>query len=408
MTVYRRSYSESTTVTCPDCGQAFPIEVWFIVDSTERPDLVERIQRGTIHILTCPHCSHQIGFDAPLLVHDAERQRVIYAPPQGTSEEQAHQIAAQLVGQLAETFAEPLPTYLQQVQAVPAVLLGAALNADDPEQLHMTPRKREAELAERLIEWVQTPTWADSRAFLEAHPKLLTEEAEKVLDHLCTIQEDEGARRSLEEHLTLLRQSRAEGPAAAFAGRIGDEESSRDSTLGDVPTDVASILRELGRPAHPGNIPRRIELCQQALGLVERGQDPALWAAVQIIMADSLLQTPGGDRADNLERAIEHYTLALEVRTRQAFPTEWAATQNDLGAAYWDRIRGERADNLERAIEHYTLALEVRTRQADPAEWAMTQNNLANAYYVRIRGERADNLERTIEHYNQAVQVRTH
>jgi tetratricopeptide (TPR) repeat protein len=340
-------------------------------------------------------------------VHDAERQRLLFAPGQGSSEEQNQQLLALLVGLLSETFSQPAPLYLQHVQEVSFPRLDAALNAADPGEWQPAAPTQEEELAECLIEWVQTPTWADSRAFLEAHPQLLSDEAEQVLDDLSTHQEDEGARRTLEEHLALLRQSRTEGVAAAFAARIRDEQVARQAMLENVPADLKPILDELDHLVHPADMPRRIALCQRALALVERGQNPALWAALQHELASSLVETPEGERAENVEMAIEHYTLALEVYTPDAFPEEWAATQWDLASAYVARIHGKRADNLEQAIKHYTLALEIYTPQSDPERWAAIQNNLASAHVERTRGERAESLRQAIEHYSRALQVYT-
>ncbi len=155
------------------------------------------------------------------------------------------------------------------------------------------------------------------------------------------------------------------------------------------------------------DMPRRIELCRQALGLIEREREPEAWAWWHFELAYSLVENPLGSRADDLEEAIFHYELALEVYTRQAYPEYWADTQNNLALALNDRIKGERRDNLEQAIHHYKQALEVYTRQAYPEKWALTQNNLAIAYNLRIKGERRDNLEQAIHHYKQALEVYT-
>ena len=154
-------------------------------------------------------------------------------------------------------------------------------------------------------------------------------------------------------------------------------------------------------------MPHRIELCRQALSLVERYRSPQQWASWHRKLADSLWQNPLGSRADDLEEAIFHYEQALEVYTRQATPSDWAMTQSNLANAFKNRIRGERGKNLEQAIDYYKQGLKVHTRQAYPDEWAMTQHNLATAYQDRIRGERGENLEQAIDHYKQALEVHT-
>ena len=47
------SYSETTQVSCPHCGQAFTFDVWLIVDAAERTDQLERIQDRSLHRVTC-------------------------------------------------------------------------------------------------------------------------------------------------------------------------------------------------------------------------------------------------------------------------------------------------------------------------------------------------------------------
>jgi hypothetical protein len=103
------SYAETTTLDCPSCGQPFPAAVWLIVDIAERPDLADLLCQGTIHALTCPLCNHQTRLDAPLLIHDADRQRLLFAPPEQSSAEQECQLAARLTQRLAGTSPEPHP-----------------------------------------------------------------------------------------------------------------------------------------------------------------------------------------------------------------------------------------------------------------------------------------------------------
>ncbi len=251
-----------------------------------------------------------------------------------------------------------------------------------------------------LQQFIQAPTWVDSRRVVEIHPELLTDDADALITQLAATQNNDSARQIVLDYHTLLCHCRDVGIEAAFAEKVSSSSPA-------APTKLRSILKALDRPARLCDIPRHVQLCQQALSLIEHASQPKLWAALQNKLANSLAQTPMGDRAENIERAIHHYTLALEVRTRQAFLADWAMTQNNLANAYYSRIRGDRAENIERAIQHYSQALEVRTRQATPADWAMTQNNLANAYSDRIRGDQAENIERAILHYSQALEVYT-
>ncbi len=92
------------------------------------------------------------------------------------------------------------------------------------------------------------------------------------------------------------------------------------------------LIAELERLTRRTDMPRRIELCRQALALVDRLPIHALWAALQDdSMASSHAQNLQGDRAANIERAIEGYEQALQVRTRQAMPVRWATGPDEPG-----------------------------------------------------------------------------
>ena len=168
-----------------------------------------------------------------------------------------------------------------------------------------------------------------------------------------------------------------------------------------------ALLQEIQELTHPQDLPRRIELLQQLLGMVPRERNPEGWATLHVELGNSYQQNPHGNRRGNLEAAIGHYEQAHLEYTRSAYPEQWAMTHNNLGTAYSDRIEGERRGNLEAAIGHFQQALEVRTRSAYPADWAMTHNNLGTAYWNRIEGERRGNLEAAIGHFQQALEVRT-
>ena len=331
------SFQQTQQLTCPYCGQPFDASIWLIVDAAERPDLLEKIQVGTLHQVFCPHCQFQVEVDAPLLLYFSDSPlplgapfgddkgpgvRVLFSPAQRTTAEQGQEQARALLECLRQSLGDAWQDdwLSRELPAVPRPLLPLALR----EELEAAQRKMQEESA--------------------------------------------GSR---------------------------------------VAAELGALLEEIVRLHHPSEMPRKVELCKRALGMVEREDNPVLWAELQVELANALQQNPLDNRAENLEKAIHHYQQALGVRTRQAYPEQWAMTQHNLGEAYRNRIRGERAKNLERAIFHFQQALEVLTRKVYPEQWATTQNNLGNAYLERIRGERAENLEQAIFHYRQALEVRT-
>ncbi len=209
-----RSLAQRDQAPCPACGQSVDLEIWPIADLAERPDLAERVREDRIHAIPCPHCGHEGGVDAPLLIHDPGRERVWFAPPQGTSQEQDQQLAQQLARRLAETFLHPRPAYLGQVMAAPRETLPALLDADDPQAV-LEELARQEPGEDPLLRAVQTLIQARSPAqvlqTVQAYPILLTEEAGAMMrqgiESARQTGQDEMARH-MEERYEALRQMR--------------------------------------------------------------------------------------------------------------------------------------------------------------------------------------------------------
>ncbi|MEJ5241402.1 MAG: CpXC domain-containing protein, partial [Anaerolineales bacterium] len=164
-------------------------------------------------------------------------------------------------------------------------------------------------LTETLFAFIQAKTWDESRRILEQHPELLTDEADALLEQLiqaAKAQQDENARQLFEQHRNLLRRCREVGIEAAF-----QEIGGGPSVPPEFQADLRRILTELSRPMGILEMPYRVNLCLQALRQVKREQNPALWAALQVELGNSLLQNPQGERAENLEQAIAAYQQAL-------------------------------------------------------------------------------------------------
>lgn len=285
------SFATTANLVCQSCNQSFTADLWLIVDTVERPDLLARICAGTLHAVPCPHCQATNQPDAPLLAcRPDQKPTLIFVPRWGSDEDT----------QCQDT---------QQLLALLQVNLGAA--------------------------------WQD---------------------------------RWLDEADTLPALDDATSAAAAQS----PDKVTWQGGL-EIPPALLSILNELAQLTQLRGMPRRIELCRQALSLAHRTSNPLLWAALQVELGRSLAMNPLGGQAQNLEESIDAYQQALQVMTYNAMPVDWAVTQNNLANVYSDRIRGERTENLECAIHHYKQALLIRTQEAFPTDWAMTQNNLATA-----------------------------
>ncbi|MGH8929192.1 MAG: hypothetical protein ACRDZO_00770 [Egibacteraceae bacterium] len=205
-----------------------------------------------------------------------------------------------------------------------------------------------------VTEFITAPTWLESRRILEAHPELLSQAADALLAQLAQAQDDERAA-VVEDHRALLQRCRALGVDTAFTAMTAGREAGvpeppgGDGDMADpgISRELQSLVEEADRLTRTEELPRRIQVYEQALALMSRYEVPSLWAALQVELANSIAQNPLGDRAGNLERAIGCYQAALQVFTREALPADWAMTQHSLGNAYGDRVRGDRAGNVE-------------------------------------------------------------
>ncbi|MEI7771557.1 MAG: CpXC domain-containing protein, partial [Chloroflexales bacterium] len=105
------SYQEQAELTCPSCGAGFTSAVWLILDAQEQPGALDELRRGALNSVTCPHCGSSGPAGAPLLFHDAQARRVIFAGAPGAAEhevrDQARNLHALLVGAIPEEQRRP-------------------------------------------------------------------------------------------------------------------------------------------------------------------------------------------------------------------------------------------------------------------------------------------------------------
>jgi tetratricopeptide (TPR) repeat protein len=216
------SYAQPASVTCRRCGEAFSVDLWLIVDAGERPDLLERVREGALHVFSCPRCGQTVEADAPLLLYfsrdplrlSGREVRLLFSPARWTRPQEDEAQAGALLARLREALG---PAWWEEwlrdgLPGLPRELLSLFL-CEDPEAALRA-------LTQTLEEFIGARTWDESRRILEAHPELLTDEADALLGQriaAAQAQGDEEARRILEEHRVLLRRCREVGIERAFA-----------------------------------------------------------------------------------------------------------------------------------------------------------------------------------------------
>lgn len=190
------SHAEHASLPCRACGRVFDADVWVIVDTEERPDLLARLRAGTLHDLTCPHCSHEATLNAALLLLRPHGAPVLlFSPRRGGDRAGDEEQAAALVGMLREHMGaawqdewlgegvagvtrEALPAALSDDPETIARLEAAAAPGDD-----VPPALRAA--LEQVIgalqaEGVRVNTADDLRRALEQRPELAAKVAQAL------------------------------------------------------------------------------------------------------------------------------------------------------------------------------------------------------------------------------------
>ena len=306
---------------------------------------------------------------------------------------------------------------------------------------------------------VTSSNWLEARLYVEEHPELLSDEADRMLADMITEaqkQGEEGMVRHFQEHRTRLARARQEG-LDAIAPAMPPEAQPFMGMLANLPDEVQNSLLALMAndanpqelealltqhpelktaleqligsqaspsqsipPAFAADFQRAIAACDrlhmdrspQALNAAvqawqtilvrpDLAQYPEFAVKIRVEFADTLLRRywTFGQVAD-LEEAIRVYQQALE-QTPQGSPNR-PRHLNNLGTALKNRfnLRGQVGD-LEEAIRVYQQALD-QTPQGAPA---LLLSNLGNALMNRfnLRGQVAD-LEEAIKVHQQALE----
>lgn len=294
-----------------------------------------------------------------------------------------------------------------------------------------------------------------ARRVVTAHPELLTDEAEALLNVLAEKQPNDRNAMKVLLCRELVAMCRQVGIKEAFAsverGRPGRSESAHDlepdwelgrrragveseedlrrliaarhetlplimagqrldpsvrAELLQLSPEVAGMLERLTHlPTSPEEETQRLELFERALAAIDRQRTPQQWAVLLREFGTALRQARPGNHAQNIERAIAALNTAIEVLTSAGNVAEAAVAQASLGAAMRARLDGDPVDNLGKAIDAYTAALDGFPRDTRADDWAGVQNNLGTLYRARILGQRADNVERAITHFETALTV---
>ena len=112
-------------------------------------------------------------------------------------------------------------------------------------------------LIQVVIDFIQAPTWGESKRFLGSHLELLQPEIDALLQGLAAQQEHEGARKTIEEHRLLLASCRDKGIDGAFAEHQGVQRPEVENTDEDEGPTIEGLSRAVSSAILQGSTEER-------------------------------------------------------------------------------------------------------------------------------------------------------
>ncbi len=463
------SYAETLTLTCAACGRDFDAEFWLIVDTAERPDLLERIRAGNLHDLACPHCGDAGHMDAPLLLFRPDDEPVLlFSPAEETTADEDQELAGQLLELLQDALSDQWQDdwLAEGLRSVPRALLPTVLSDDTESAMAEMAERAAAELARLqeedparfaelqaamdsmfketaplvpLIEqFIRAETWDASQRIVQQHPELLGDEAGRLLDTLIAsarMQGDDRAVQMFEEHRALLRRCREAGVARAFAekmlpiealaqaeaaGLTPEQVIEMQQAAAQMPPDLMELFAELAASGVELRSPADLEAA-----LASRPDLAArLEAAAQVMGMSGGMNVPPQFQTDlqQAQEAEQRYQRTSDRNALNAaaaawqrildhptFPTsdDWfqLAVLNNAGDVFLRRYWAQG----QLADLHEALQLcqtAVQRTPPDSPDLPSRLNNLGNSLKARYtRTGRLEDLEAAIDAAQRVVQL---
>jgi CHAT domain-containing protein len=422
------SFSQHNTFDCPQCRQPFAAAIWLIVDTSERPDLLEKIYQEKLHEVTCPQCGPIGQIDAPLLIFQPDAAPpLLFSPARQTTQEQDEQQAGGLLRQLHQSLgtrwqdgwlAEGLPG-VERARLPTA--LKSHLEDDNPGQesdLHMA---EQTPLIATIQEFIQANTWLDSRRIVEKHPELLSDKAQVLLEQLANVaaqQKDENTRQLFEEHCNLLQRCRELGIVQAFAEKMGVPPDAVEGieALAQMPPELREVLQELAQSGAeirtPEDLQRVLESRPDLRARLEKAMPQAKnGLAIPPEFAQDIQQAQQAEQRYRqtgernwLDQAVNAWRRIFEHPSFGQAPERFRlAVFNNAGGVFLRRYwRNGDIQDLNLALNLWQQA--VAATPPDSPDRPSRLNNLGNGLRDRYaRTGRMEDLEEAIRVYQQAV-----
>ena len=382
------SYGERSGITCPSCRRKYDVDVWWVIATDDRPDLIEALLNGRLNQATCPHCGHAGTLPTPLLIYiPGEVPRGLFIPRPGSTQEEESGQLDMLVGTLRESLAgAATPTSLAihrfdreglADRLAPLLQEGGdhppapeSANRDLPQEIETLASLQAAYdrtgdgavLDQMIVIWqdvMTSPGFADRPA--ATRHDLLTDVARTFMQRY----ELAGARGDLDEALRFFEQAHALATnpkqRATACNNLGGALRHRYSALGDVAA-----------------LERSIEYLQHGLAEAEITPDTHAFLHTNLGIGLRLRYLHHG-RLEDLDDSVRAYGEAVRI----APPDQLPGCLNNLGNGLMERFhRSGDFGDLERAIQAYAEALESTPAGSPRRPYRF--NNLGLALHQRF------------------------
>lgn len=215
------SLPQYPSITCVNCAGTFAPELYVIVDSQERPDLVDLVKKDIIHVAICPHCSTAIAIGLPLMIYrPQESVRIMYSPwldaTPAQQDEHLGSLFEHLHRRLGKRWDDGLTKgiYLADRADLPLVV---DCNVD------LLPGGRDPSLREAMMRYLGCDTWEQARVVVQTYRVLLSREAAVFFQQKIRQAQAAGDERVADvmgEHLAVLEACNLSGVDKAFGVKL--------------------------------------------------------------------------------------------------------------------------------------------------------------------------------------------
>ena len=274
------SYAEYQLIPCPHCNTTMGQNVWLLVDMIERPDLAGFIRDGSLHQITCLSCGKLMTLNTPLLLYWPNGiSPLFFASSTILTAEENHQRLSYLLSVLRNRIGNAWrDDWLQRgLHTCTTIELPGILAKEPQTKAH---RISEISNLQKVInKLIYAQGTESAREIVEAHPELLTDEADELFEQFLEIATEANDPieektqvilkiTSIRNHLNLCRK---EGVSEAFSSLAKGNNSIETEEL-------KTLLNKFAESLVSNDLNGSIDIAQDILQVISLEKDPKRWA----------------------------------------------------------------------------------------------------------------------------------